>query len=286
METRELERIRFTTRHFNDLQGLRYGVPFGLIALGGGLSLLGWGGPMDLRAVGLAAAFGLMLGAKRYYRSAFGAVEQPALQPAAEVYPVSIFSPAGPTPRLALHTLVTPLVRTFSATLLLALTVFVYFQMLPPNFVVRGDEALGQHPQIVLETVPQYAPSLVSPWAYPHGGEIRSPSMLRAVSTQTSYFFLGCFFLSLWLWRGRHPSQSHHLVLAVVLLSLAALGTSLGYLARKDAVIAPFLDGMLPALVYPGVALLVCGSAMVLGGFFDHRQIVRTLGPSAPGMED
>ena len=93
MESRELERIRFTTRHFNDLQGLRYGVPLGLITLGGGLSLLGWE-VHGLRAVGLAAALG-DVGAKRYYRSAFGAVEQPALQSAAEVYPVSIFSPAG-----------------------------------------------------------------------------------------------------------------------------------------------------------------------------------------------
>ena len=33
-----------------------------------------------------------------------------------------------------------PLAQTFSATLLLALTVFGYFQMLPPNFVVRGTK--------------------------------------------------------------------------------------------------------------------------------------------------
>jgi hypothetical protein len=285
METRELERIRFTTRHFNDLQGLRYGVPLGGITLGWGLSLLGWGGPMALRAVGLAGALALMLGARRCYRNAFGTVEQPRIQPTTEVYPVSIFSPAGPIPRLALQEQVTPVVRTFSATALLALTVFVYFQALPPNFVVRGEEALGQHPQIVPQTAPEYAPPFMSPWAYPNGGPIRPSSMLRAVSAQTLYCLLGCFFLSLWLWRGHHPSQNHHLALAALLLSLAALGTSLGYLAREDAVIAPFLDRILPALVYPGMALLVCGSALVLAGLLDHWQIVRTLGRAASRPE-
>jgi hypothetical protein len=32
MVIRELERIRFITQHFNDLQGLRVGVPLGLIS--------------------------------------------------------------------------------------------------------------------------------------------------------------------------------------------------------------------------------------------------------------
>ena len=74
MESRELERIRFTTQHFNDLQGLRYGVPLGLIALGGGLVLLGWGGPLLLRVLGLAGALALIFGGRRYYEHTFGAV--------------------------------------------------------------------------------------------------------------------------------------------------------------------------------------------------------------------
>ncbi len=39
--TRKLDRIRFVTWHFNDLQGLRYWVPLGLItlSLGGGRSI-------------------------------------------------------------------------------------------------------------------------------------------------------------------------------------------------------------------------------------------------------
>jgi hypothetical protein len=286
METRDLERIRFITRHFNDLQGLRYGVPLGLIALGGGLTLLGWGGPMLLRAAGLLGAFALMAGAKRYYRNTFGAVERQPLDAATAAYPVSIFSPAGPIPRLELHGQVPPIARTFSGTLVLALVVFVYFQTLPSNYVVRGNEALGQHPQIASETAPTYAPPWVSPWAYPNGGPIRSASMLRAVFAQTAYLFCGCFFLSLWLWRGRHPSQNHQLALAVVLLGLAALGTSLGFLAGKNGEIAPLLDRVLPVLVYPGMALLLCGSAMILAGLLDHWQLARTLRPPASRMED
>ena len=34
MKTPDLDRIRFITRHFNDLQGLRYWVPLGLVILG------------------------------------------------------------------------------------------------------------------------------------------------------------------------------------------------------------------------------------------------------------
>jgi hypothetical protein len=286
METRELERIRFITRHFNDLQGLRYGVPLGLIALGGGLTLLSPGVPMLLLVAALLGALALRLGAGRYYRSSFGAVERQPIDAATDVYPVSIFSPAGPIPRLALHRQVAPIARTFISTLVLALTVFVYVQTLPDNFVVRGDEALGQHPRIAPEAAPTYAPPWVNPGAYPNGGVIRSESMLRAVSTQTAYLVLGCFFLSLWLWRGRHPSQNHQLALAVLLLGLAAAGTSLGFLARRDGGLAPLLDRVLPALVYPGVALLLCGSALVLSGLLDHRQLARTLGPAAPGLED
>jgi hypothetical protein len=95
METPDLERIRFITRHFNDLQGLRYAVPLGLV-------LLAWTGSPLLRGAGCAGALLLALWAGRHYRSAFGAVERQPLDFDAEVYPAPIFSPAGPTPRLAM----------------------------------------------------------------------------------------------------------------------------------------------------------------------------------------
>jgi hypothetical protein len=269
METRELERIRFVTRHFNDLQGLRYEVPLGLIALG-------WGVAAPLRAALFLGAFLLLLGARRHYRNSFGEVEGEPAGSAAELYPVSVFGPAGPIPRLEGFQQVTPFVRHFLITLALAAALFSYFQALVPNFVVLGDESAGQHPQIVTETSPLFRRTSVGPLSM--GGAVRPPSMLRAVLAQTLYVLCGAFFLGHWLWRGRRGSQGHHLALSLLLLGLAAFGTSLGFFARQDGGIPRALDLFLPALVYPGVALILCGSSMVLAGLLDHWQLVRTLG--------
>ena len=75
MESQELDRIRFVTRHFNDLQGLRYLVPVGLITLsvGGTIHFSSW--PMLLRGTFILAAFVLMFRAGSYYRGRFGEVE-------------------------------------------------------------------------------------------------------------------------------------------------------------------------------------------------------------------
>ena len=285
MENRDLDRVRFVTRHFNDLQGLRYWVPLGLITLG-------WGGPTLLRVVLFLGAFLLLLGARRYYRNTFGEVEPQPVDLAVDVYSFSVFSPAAPTPRLEGVHLATPMARRFLATAALTTILFTIFQAIPPNFLVEGHESLGQHPRItslpsgVLErpwivgSQPQPSGIFQPPWVAWIYSPVptRPPSMLRAVFAQTIYVFYGSLFLGLWLWRERRRSQSHHLVLAVLMLGLAALGTSLGFVVGKDREIAPLLDFFLPALVYPGVALLLCGAAMVLAGLFDHWQLVRALG--------
>jgi len=272
METRDLERIRFITRHFNDLQGLRYGVPLGLI-------LLAWQGPPLLRVAGAVGALALALGARRYYPRTFGAVEQQPAEPEMELYPASIYSPAGPIPRLAMPPRMAPVARRFLLTSLLAVIVFAYVLALPPGmFVVQGDES---HPRLLPQTEPVYAPPFVSPWAYPYGREMMPPSMFRAVLAQTAYLLAGCLFLTLWLWRRRDLSQSPHLALAVLLLGLAALGTTLGFHVNREGTIDPLLDRLLPVLVYPGMAALLCGGALILAGLFDHWQLARTLGPSA-----
>jgi hypothetical protein len=265
METRDLDRIRFVTQHFNDLQGLRYWVPLGLITLG-------WGGPMLLRIALILGAILLMLGAKRYYRDTFGEVERQPVDP----IPVQIFGP--PISRLEGAQQVTPIVRHFLVTVALALTLFSFFQAVPPNFLVEGDETLDQHPRIFLESAPSIGPPLIKVL---EGAPVRAPSMLKAVVAQTVYVLSGSLFLGVWLWRERRGS--HHLVLAVVLLGLSALGTSLGFLAGRTGEIAPNVDFLLPALVYPGIALLTCGSAMILAGFVDHWQLVRALGPRVEG---
>jgi hypothetical protein len=277
METPDLERIRFITRHFNDLQGLRYGVPLGLI-------LLSWESPPLLRAAGVVGALALALGARRYYRRTFGAVEQQPAEPEMELYPASIYSPAGPIPRLAMPPrVVTPVARRFLVTSLLAMTVFAYLQALPPGmFEVQGD---ASHPRILPAAEPVYAPPWLSRWAWYHGGEIMPPSMFQAVIAQTVYLLAGCLFLTLWLWRRRDLSQSPHLALALLLLGLAALGATLGLRVNKEGTIDPLLDRLLPLLVYPGMAMLLCGGALILAGLFDHWQLARTLGPFAR-MED
>jgi hypothetical protein len=276
METRDLERIRFITRHFNDLQGLRYGVPLGLI-------LLSWEGPPLLRAAGFVGALALALGARRYYRRSFGAVEQQSAEPEMELYPASIYSPAGPIPRLAMPPRVSPIARRFLITSLLAMTVFAYLQALPPGmFEVQGD---ASHPRILPAAEPVYAPPWLSRWAYYHGGEIMPPSMFRAVAAQTVYLLAGCFFLTLWLWRRRDLSQSPHLVLALLLLGLAALGATLGLHVNAEGSTGPLLGRLLPLLVYPRMAALLCGGALILASLFDHWQLARTLGLSAR-MED
>ncbi len=273
METRDLERIHFITRHFNDLQGLRYGVPLGLI-------LLSWPGPPLLRVAGLVGAALLALGARRYYRSTFGAVEQQPAEPEMELYPASIYSPAGPIPRLAMPPrVVAPIARRFLLTSLLAVIVFAYVQALPPGkFVVEGD---ASHPRLLPATAPVYAPAFLSPWAWYHGGEIMPPSMSRAILAQAIYLLAGCFFLTLWLWRRRHLSQSPHLALAFLLLGLAALGSTLGFHVNAEGTIDHWLERLLPILVYPGMAALLCGGALILTGLLDHWQLARTLGPSA-----
>jgi hypothetical protein len=273
MQTPDLERIRFITRHFNDLQGLRYGVPLGLI-------LLAWQGPPLLRVAGVVGAALLALGARRYYRRTFGAVEQQPADLDAELYSVSIYSPAGPIPRLAMPPpAVAPVARRFLLISLLAVIVFAYVQALPPGtFVVQGD---ASHPRILPANGPVYAPPFLSPWAWYHGGEVMPPSMSRAILAQAIYLLAGCFFLTLWLWRRRHLSQSPHLALALLLLGLAALGSTLGFRVDATGAIGPTLDRLLPLLVYPGMAAPLCGGALILAGLLDHWQIARTLGPSA-----
>ena len=86
MEIRDLERIRFVTRHFGELQGFRRLVPVGLLMLSGaGLtSFTGW--PVALLRVALfAGACLLLLGAGRYYRSTFGETEGLMAEPVADL---------------------------------------------------------------------------------------------------------------------------------------------------------------------------------------------------------
>ncbi|MFP5287806.1 MAG: hypothetical protein ACLGI9_18865, partial [Thermoanaerobaculia bacterium] len=239
---------------------------------------LGWGGPMLLRVASFLGAFLLMLGAKRYYRNAYGEVEQQAADPVP-----AVFSPAGPVSRIEdSPPWRTPLARHLLVTAGLAVVLFVFFQVIPrPHILIKGNEALGQHPRIVPESALYFGPS----WQghFENACSMKAPSMLRAVAAQMIYVLYGSLLLGVYFWRERRESQSHHLILAALLLGLSGLGTSLGFLAGRNGEIASNIDLILPALVYPGVALLACGSAMILAGLVDHWQLVRALGPRVEG---
>lgn len=145
METRDLDRILFVTRHFNDLQGLRYWVPLGLITLSVGGTTYFSNRPWVLLRAGLfLGAVLLAFGARRYYRRSFGEVE---LLPVEELQSVAIFSPAGPVPRIERAQLMTPAARHFSIVLGLAFTLFFVFQAVTPTITVNvgipGPAALG-----------------------------------------------------------------------------------------------------------------------------------------------
>jgi len=277
MESQNLDRIRFVTHHFNDLQGLRYLVPIGLITLsvGGTIHFASW--PLPLLGLIAVGAFLLMSVARRYYWDEFGAVEPRPAYTAGELHSLSVYSPAGPTPRLEGFQQVTPIARHFLMTAMLVVSLFAVFELIPPNILIAGGESSGQSPQIRSETAPPYDSYLV--WVNAFGSFFKSPLAFRAICGQMMYAAFGSIFLGFWFWRERRRSQSHHLTLAVLLLGLAVLGASLGFLAR-DAERAPIVDFLLPALIYPGMALLLCGAAMILAGLIDHWQLVQVFKPA------
>jgi len=197
METRDLDRIRFVTRHFHSLQGLRHLVPLGLITL----SAVAWltrGPLLLLGAVALPGAVLLMLGARRYYRN-FGLAEpRQAAHPAAEPVCVSIYRSTGPAPWL--ESSPSPISTLQRTLLLIALAPALY--LLFQNII---------------------AP----PWVtFPSGTTVPRPIEWHAFGTFPSlllYALHGSLLLSIWWLQERRLSQSHHLGLGVLLLGFSAL---------------------------------------------------------------
>jgi hypothetical protein len=233
-EIRDLERIRFVTRHFGELQGFRRLVPVGLLMLSGaGLtSFTSW--PVVLLRVALfAGACLLLLGAGRYYRSTFGETEGLLAEPIADVSSL-LLTADGPAQQRSRP--VIPAVPRFLLIGGVACAVFIVFQLLfwPPWVTIDSE---------------------VVYWS-------GDPTMTRTMLIQMLYGLCGLFFLGTSWLRGQHLSQAHLLWLAFLLSGLATLG--------------PWIA---PAAVSFEVALLVCGSSLVLAGLLDHWQLVRVLGP-------
>lgn len=89
------------------------------------------------------------------------------------------------------------------------------------------------------------------------------PDHAFSLRAQGSYVLLSSLFFQSWILSGRSRFQSYYLAPGFLLLGLAAF---CGPAAR-----------VLPALADQGIPEILCGTAMVLAGLLDHRQLVRTL---------
>jgi hypothetical protein len=267
MTTRDVERIRFATQHFNDLQGFRFLVPLGLITLSlGGATYFSNLPFVILRAAFLLGGLGMLLGSKRYYRRRFGEVErQPAR--AAVVDSLSIYSPAGAPQRLAVEPLLHPAAARALIVLGLTFVLVLILRPIGPLVTFETDDSLVEKPWLILH----------SGITFFLGGAVPE-EVWGTLRLQMLYALYGSVFLGIWLWRRCRLSQSHHLILGLLLLGLSALGSSLGFFLS-----VPWGRGIfnvvLPAVAYLWVVLLLCGASTVLAGLIDHRQLARVLRP-------
>jgi len=271
MTTRDVERIRFVTQHFNELQGLRTLVPLGLIVLGLGATSFFRSWPLVLLQIVLtvvAAALIFRLGP--YYRRTFGEVERRPASLGLEMGSLSIYNPAGPGLGIERRPLSTFLRLSIPAILACALVLIL--RAIVPSAVLMTDG------------------SGVDPWAQLHPPVVaitetaeipRSWYDLKPVLGQGMYALFGAFFLGVWLLRKRRLSQGYYLVLGALLLGLAALGTFLGVLLPElwNLKVASLTLFLLPPLAHLWLAMILCGISMVLAGVLDHWQIARVLRP-------
>jgi hypothetical protein len=283
MTARHYARIRFIARHFNNLQGLRYGVPLGLIILsGGGTTYFENPTLVLLRLVLFSGAVLLIFGVRQYYTRSFGEVEPQPVHPVEELQPLSIYSPAhAMRPRGGFQRM-SPFAQRSLVVIGLALVLFWILQAISPFILIEADESLIQAPWLMLDgfLAASFEPhASVSIW--------QSRSTVKAVFGQLLYALCGSYFLGVWLWRERRLSQIYHLALAIPLLGLAAYGSCLAFFYDGNGELARMANRFMPAVVHLWVALFLCGTAMVLAGLLDHWQLVRALGqPRRRGREE
>ncbi len=273
MTTQDRDRIRFFTRHFNDLQGLRYWVPLGLVILSGAACFAN----PALAFLLFIGAFFLMLGARQYYRATLGEVERESVT---ERCSLSVYSPAGPTPRLEGFQLAPPAVEGFLAILGLAFALFFVLQAISPaNTIVEAAQVRAMVDAIYK----------IQPWTQgivAVGGVSAPLPPLRILAAQMIYVLFGTLFFYLWFWRERRASQGYLLVLALPLLGLGAFGGSLGYFIHEErAAVVDVINALLSTVTNLWVTLLLCGLATIFSGLLDHRQLVRGLGRPATARE-
>lgn len=272
MTTRDLDRIRFVTEHFTDLQGLRTALPQGMMLVGTGIMNFSPSWPRGILPLGLAlfaGSFVMRFWARSYYRS-FGEVKPRPAFLDSELLSLSLSSPAGPAP-LAVERRPMNAMWLLPLSLLGVALVFLLRAVLPATPVLTDG-------------------SWVNSWAHFHvlDRPVGPSWMLKVESllAQGMYAFFGTYLLSTWFQRGRRLSQSYPLVLGSLLLGLAALGSCLGLVLteRWNPELARVLmpsqafRAILP-LAYCWMAMPLCGLSLILAGLLDHLQLVRVLKP-------
>jgi hypothetical protein len=287
MTNGDLDRIRFVTRHFNDLQGLRLLVPAGLLQIASGMTggfakvprLLPW--MLALHVVAMVVACFLIFRAASSYRS-YGHVEPQRGAPFVRDPALSIFSPAGPAPRLAVDPPQTHRqLHRFFLPMGAALVLLVSLHAIGPRVELDTDGW-------TLDPWLQFTPPVVSMMDSGTVAKLsRSPwfrfeetkHVIRLLQTEGMYALLGSSFLGIWLLRGRRLSQAYYLVLALPMLGLAALGASMELVSPPA-----MFSYVLLALAHSWIAQVLQGSAFLLAGLLDHLQLVRAFGrsPRAP----
>jgi hypothetical protein len=275
MTAQRLDQIRFVTAHFNELQGLRYLVPLGLVTLSVGGTTYFENGPIRLlRAAFLLGGLFLMARAGRYYRRTFGEVKRQPILPG-PVDSLSVYSSAGAATRLASSRWSHPASRWLPATLGFCFALLLTLRAISPAVAVSTDQSLVQMPWLTLNSAVAatgFTEPLPFQWIWP------------GLEVQMMYGIYGALLLGLWLSRGRHRSQSYLLGFGILLLGLSAVGAFMGFPlsgAWGPRMLQIFDTWFLPALAHLWVAVVVCGAAMILAGLMDHWQIVRVLGNPA-----
>lgn len=264
MKPQDLNRIRFITRHFNELKGLSF-IALGLLFLANGIGRFEQGlfPPRVVFAVRILLIVGyvlLLFCSRSYYRRTFGEVEPmagPAYQPPDAL---SIYRPAGAAPHASVQ-IKGPDPRFPGLLLLvggLGIALYVALRMAGSSVEAHVYDALGR----------EDPPFLVT-------------------GQQVLDLIIGSLFLSTWLWRGRRLSQSYYLALAVVLLGIAVFGAAQGLLEPIlwDAGLIRMTKPLLLAAMDMSMGQLLCGVCFVLAGLLDHWQLVRVLRPAgSPAM--
>jgi hypothetical protein len=276
MKTQELDRIRFVTRHFNELQGLRYGVPLGLITVSlGGTTYFQNPSWLGVRSFVLLVGVLLPFAAAWYYRRAFGEVERQAFQLATPEL-LWVYSPAGPSASIS-HGKPLPAGRML-IVIALAFFFLLMLRAVSPHLSVSEDESLVQAPWTRLAATLAVYDEPLSPFS-----ARGVPSELSAtLRTEGIYALFGGLLLSVWLWRGRRWSQAYYALCGLLLLGLSAFGAVLGFFLKGtfSPQVVQRVDTLSVPAVHLWIALLLCGAAMIVTGLLDHRQLVRALKPT------